>query len=60
MDPKYNIDVTERIMLEAHNESYRNIKQKQKKKKNARYRLFFPVDACRLQRKRKPLGPQLP
>lgn len=45
MVPKDTMDVTERTMLEAHYESYRNMKHKQEKKKSAWYRLFFPVDA---------------
>ena len=36
------MDVTERTMLEAHYQSYRNLKHKTEKKKEAWYRLFFP------------------
>ena len=45
MVPKDELDVTERTMLEAHYQSYRNKAQQDEKKKKSWYRLFFPNDA---------------
>jgi len=45
MVPKDELDVTERTMLEAQYQTYRNEKYAETKKHRTWYRLFFPNDA---------------
>jgi hypothetical protein len=45
MVAKEDLDVTERTMLEAHYQSFRNKEYKEDKKHRTWYRLFFPNDA---------------
>ena len=45
MVPKDELDITERTMLEAHYQTFRNKEYKENKKHRTWYRLFFPADA---------------